>query len=631
MSTVSTEREREAQPSGSETELPRWTWRDQFAKRMRPVGIGVLFLIVGFFLVYPALMLVYGSVRSAAPGRGGQFTTEGLTNTLLSGRTYEVFANSVFLATTVTITSMALAVFFSWVVARTNTPGRKLIIPIMGAVLALPPLFFALSWALLGNPRAGLLNQMLMAVLPLSEAPININSWTGIILVLTLKATAFNFLLFFGAFLAMDRSLEEAALMNGASRMRAFFGVTLPVLAPALVGVTILAFVRGLQFFDVPLLLGRPADIWVFSTEIYRYIQEFIPGRYGEASSLALILIGTMILLVWFQGRLLRGRDFTTVGGKSTPRKVWDIGRWKYVCSGAIALYALFALGLPLFQLVHGSFQSVYGVWGVGELSLDNYREVLDRAMVRRSLRNTAIVATFGGFFAMMMAGALAYVTTRTKMRGRKLLDLMTWIPWAMPGVVLALGVLWAYLSVPPLRQFYGSRFLLVAGVMVGAIPICVRVVTGAFRQVGVELEESARIHGASWSRVFFGILLRLILPSFLAGWLVAGVIIIGDLSIPILLATPGNEMLSVAIFGIFQSGQAAQAAALFCIMLLAMAIVGGAAYGINRIGVWLTRGRRARRYGTGGPGLDAGGSPNDDPDAMSVGPPPVPATRTTE
>ncbi|HZR98989.1 MAG TPA: iron ABC transporter permease [Chloroflexota bacterium] len=557
-------------------------WRARLREQL--LGTGLL-LVVGFLTVFPLVMLAIGSVRTAAPGMPGAFSLDGYIVAYSDPQTYRTWANSLLLATQVTLVSTLIAVFFAWVVARTDTPGRGLAVPLMALVFAMPHLFFAMGWAMLGNPRIGLLNQLALAVLPLAEPPFDTNSWGGLVFVMALGAVPFKFLLILGAFRAMDLALEEASRAAGAGRLKTLLFVGLPILAPTILGVMVLSFVRGLQAFDVPLFLGLPAKIYVFSTRIFDYVANYQPARYAEASALAISLVVTMLGLVLLQWRILGRREFVTVTGKGYRPDVWRLGPWRYACAAALALYALLALVLPLGQMVLGSLQPVYGV-AAGGLSFDNYGAALGRPIVQRALRNTILIAVGGGLLAMALTTLVAYVVARSRFAGRRALDLAAWLPWTMPGIVLGLSMLWAYLSVPGLKSLYGTPWLLLIGVVVTVIPVGVRVMAGAIGQVGRELEESARIHGAPWWRAFVGIVLRVTAPSFLYGWLVVGLIISGELSVPMLLYAPGSEMLGVAVYNLYTQGRAAEAAAVFCVILAAIA----AAFAVAAVGAALAR-----------------------------------------
>jgi iron(III) transport system permease protein len=545
----------------------------------------LLLLVVGFLTGYPLLMLAYSSIRTGAPGYPGTFTLQGYAAAYGDPLTYQTWGNSFLLSTEVTLLSTVIAVFFAWLVARTDTPGRGLVVPLMALVYAMPGIFFAMGWAMLGNPRAGLLNTVARALLSLDEPIFNTNSWLGMVFVMTLTAVPFKFLLLLGAFRAMDMSLEESSRMAGAGRLRTLFFVGLPVLAPTILGVMILSFVRGIQALEVPLFLGFPAKIYVFSTRIYDYVSNYFPARYAEAGALSLALVATMLLLVVLQWRLLGQREFFTVTGKGYRPEIWSLSRWRYACSALLALYFLLALVLPLGQMMLGSLQQLYGLYR-WELYWGNYQAALSRPAVQTALGNTVLIAAVGGLAAMILTTLVAYVLTRTRAPWRRLLDFVAWLPWTMPGIVLGLGMLWAYLSVPGLSALYGTPWLLMLGVMVTVIPVGVRVMAGALGQVSPDLEESARIHGASWTRAFLGILVRITAPSFLYGWLVVAIIISGELSVPLFLYTPGSEMLGVAIYDLYQEGKTEQAAAVFCIVLAAIA----AAFAVGALVVPLAR-----------------------------------------
>jgi iron(III) transport system permease protein len=553
----------------------------------------LLLVVVAFLTVYPLVMLLFASFRTGRPGLEGEYSLQGYVNAYSDPMTYQTWVNSFALASEVTLLSTVLAIFFAWVVARTDAPGRKLVVPLMALVYAMPHIFFSLGWAMLGNPRGGLINFLARSLMGVQQPLVDINSWGGMVFVMTLTGVPFKFLLLLGAFRAMDITLEESSRMSGAGRVRTFLFIGLPIVAPTILGVMILSFVRGLQALEVPLFLGFPAKIFVFSTRIFDYIANRFPARYAEAAALALLLVVTMLLLILLQWRILGRREFITVTGKGYRPDVWKLGRWGYLCTAVIVAYALLALVLPLGQMVLGSLQRLYGLY-TWDLYWNNYALALARPPVQRALRNTVMIAALGGLLTMILTTCIAYVVSRTNLRWRKALDLCTWIPWTMPGIVLGLGMLWAYLSVPGLKLLWGTPWLLLLGVVVTVIPVGVRVMAGALSQVSPDLEESARIHGASWPRMFVGILARITAPSFLYGWLVVAIIISGELAVPMLLYSPGSEMLSIAVYDLFQDGRTEQAAAVFCVVLAGIALMFGVGAVLvrvlQRLVAWLER-----------------------------------------
>jgi iron(III) transport system permease protein len=525
-------------------------------------------------------MLILGSFQSLGPGRGGDWTFIGYQKAYTDWATLSSWSNSLILATSVTCISTIVAVSFAFIVARTDVPLRGVVLPVMTLAFVMPQIFFSLAWSMLGNARAGMINQIWRQIFPGAGPLFDVNSWAGMILVMSLATVAFKFLLLLGAFKGLDLALEEASRISGAGRFQTLVRVDLPVLAPTILGVMMLSFIRGLQATETPLFLGFPAGIYVFSTKMLDYINNYVPARYPEATALAVTGVIVMVTLVMLQWKLLGGREFITITGKGYKPEIWHLGKLKWAFTALIVVYLLLALVLPGIQLFLGSFQKIFGVYSWSSFTLDNYQKALDSPVVQRAARNTIQIAILGGLAGMAITTAIAYIVTRTTFFGRRALDLAVWSPWTMPGVVLGIGLLWAYISVPGLKELYGTPWLMMLGMIVTIIPVGVRVMSGALSQLSKDLEESARIHGASWFKAFMTVVVKLVMPSFLYGWLVIGVILSGELSVPLVLYAPGNEVLSVAIYGLQQNAQQAVAAAVFAMVLG----VAASALGIARL-----------------------------------------------
>ncbi|NUR89632.1 MAG: iron ABC transporter permease [Nonomuraea sp.] len=536
----------------------------------------LLVVLVCVLCVSPVVMLVVGAFRTAPPGLPGDWSLAPFADAYGDPETYSTLKNSAVLAVATKLLSTALAVFFCWVVARTTSPLRRLVTPMMMFVFAMPSLFFALSWGMLGNPDVGLINKVL------GDHLVNINSWWGLILVTTLKATASSYILLLGPFLALDRSLEEASFVSGAGRLRTFLRVDVPVLAPAITGIMILGFVVGLGSLDAALVIGVPAGIKVFPTQLFGYLYNSATPEYAQASALSLLLVVLTVALVGLQNRLLGKRSFTTVTGKGYRQEPWDIGRWRPVCAALIIAYGLLALVLPLGQLVLGSLQPVFGLYGA--LTLDNYVQLFQEPDIVSAFQATITVSLVGGLLAMLLAVVLQYVVRHHPGRLTRIISLATWLPWALPGIVLGLAMSWAYLSIPGLKELYGTVWILMIALVVTVTPIAGRVAEGAIVQLGKELEESARTSGASSTRALVGIVGRLILPSFVSGWFVTAIVISGSFDVPILMSTSTNRTIPVVVYELYTQGQAPMAAAAFCVLLALVGAVYAVGSGLRRL-----------------------------------------------
>jgi iron(III) transport system permease protein len=565
------------------------------ARNIRRPRLGVLALCVVCLLlfVWPVAMLAYGTLRTAPPGQGGRWSTSGLTSALTSWDVWHSFVNSLILSAATVALSTALAIYLAWLVTRTRTPLRQIVTPVAVLIFAVPPMFYTLSWAMLGQQPGGLIDKALHGMF--GAAPVNVQSWYGLIIVSVLGATAAQYLLLLGPFRALNPALEEASLVCGASRLRSVFQIEIPALGPAILGVMILGFVLGMGLLTTPLLLGEPAGIYVLPTEIYRLIEGETPADYAGASTLSLLLVLVVLALVAIQSKLLGQRKFVTVTGKSSRREAIDIGRWKWLGTLVIVIFTLFAFVLPLGQFVLGSFESYFGVYS--HFTTGNYSTVFQQPGTSQAFTTTLLVAVVAGFVATLLGVLITLAAQRSRSRLRRLPDLCVWLLWAVPGITLSLGIIWAYLSVPGLKSLYGTQWIVLLALIVGTTPIASRAVGGSIAQVARELEEAARTSGASALRATAGILVRLIAPSFAVSWLLSGIVASGNLDIPILLASSNNQTVPLLAYDLYDNGSLSQAAATFCVFIGIVAAVLAAA-AVARLAFGLRR-RAARRRAT--------------------------------
>lgn len=535
--------------------------------------MALLFLcaVIAFFFVWPVVMLTLGAFRTSPPGLPGEWSAAGFIDAYTNPETYTTLKNSVTLAVAVQVAVVFLGVFFAWAVARTNTPLRGIVTPMMVLVFAVPPLFFAISWGMLANDPAGMLNKGFRMITGTDTSPFNVYSWHGVIGVEVLKFTCAAYLLMLGPMQSMNRSLEEASLVSGAGRAKTFFAVNIPVLAPAITGLSVLGFVVSLGVLDIPLLLGLPAGIDVFPTRILGYINDSTPPEYAQASSLSLLFILVVVVLVVLQCRLLGNRGFATVTGRSYSQERWDIGKWRWVCTGAIVTYGILALVLPFTQLILGSLQGIFGLYT--GFTLGHYQSALSDPATFLALRNTILVGVLGGFIATAFAVITSYLTRHSRSQLNRFPQIAIWLLFAVPGVIMGLAMVWAYLSVPVLSNLYATVWIVLIALIVYVSPIASRVTEGSVVQIGSELEESARVCGASPVRTLVGITARLILPSFLAGWFITGILAAGNLDVPILLSAPSNQTIPLIVYQLYSNGETAQAAAVFCLFLAVVAM----------------------------------------------------------
>lgn len=534
----------------------------------RNVALALLVALLLFLTAYPLGMLVYGSLHTTPPGEAGVFTLDGY-RAMLTRTNAVVLLNTVVLSLVKTGLAMALAMFLAWIVARTDTPGRETLEVLITLPFYIPPILTAMAWSMLGTPKGGLINLAWTWLTGIREPLVNVYSYGGVVWHMMQYSTPFLFLLMVGAFKSMDPVLEESSRTSGAGAFTTFRRVTLGLMLPVTTSAFLLSFIRGVESFESALIFGAPAGIEVITTEIYNLINHTNRPDYQQATALALLIMALMLGLVAWQWRLLGGRSFFTVTGKGYTPRVARLGRWRWVTFGVCVLFFVVTVLLPVVQLVLGSFFTFFGFYRMSMVTTDHYVAIWQNRLVWRAFGNTLLLGVLGATATMLLGGIVAYVLVRTRFHVRRVLEVLAWLPWMMPGMVLGVGFLWAYAMMPGPVQLYGTLWaLLVAYVTLGT-PLAVRTMAGAFAQLAHDLEECSRVHGATWWTTFRRILLALAWPAFAVGWILIFFIILRELSASILLYSVGNEVLSVVVMRLWTEGKAGQVSVIALVMLL--------------------------------------------------------------
>lgn len=534
----------------------------------RRIGMTLLILLLGFLTVYPLSMLLYGSLHSTPPGMAGEFNLDGYRD-ILTAENIIVLVNTVGLSLAKTVPSILLAILLAWICARTDTPYRGTLEVLITLPFFIPPILTAMAWGMLGNKQVGVINMAYQWLTGTTDAPINVYSYGGIVWHMMQYSTPFLFLFIVDAFRAMDPSLEESSRMCGASRWMTFRRITLILMMPAIISSFMLSLIRGIESFESPLFFGLPAGITVITTEIYNAINHRATPAYQYATALSFAIMVMMFLLVIWQWHLLRGRTFTTVTGKGYNPAITRLGPWKWVTFSFCILFFIVTVVLPVGQLAVGSVFKFFGFYGYDMLTLEHYVAVFQNNDVWRAVRNTMLLGLAGASATMVLGGIVAYVTVRTRWRGRRLIDALAWLPWMMPGMVLGVGFLWAFAMLPGPIPIYGTIWALLLAYMALGTPIAVRVMSNAYHQLSYDLEECSRVHGASWWQTLWRILIALAWPTFAVGWVLTFFGIMRELSASILLYSVGSEVLSVTLLKLWANGQAEQVSVIGLMMML--------------------------------------------------------------
>ena len=535
---------------------------------VRDIGLFALILLLAFLTLYPLAMLFYGSLSSTPPGMEGVLNLDGYAK-VMSPRNAAILFDTVVLSLVKTVISLAGAVLLAWIIARTDTPMRGPLEVLITLPFFIPPILTAMAWGMLGNPQLGVINLAWTWLTGFQGPLINVYSWGGVVWHMCQYSIPFLFLFLVDAFRAMDPSLEDCSRMCGASRWMTFRRITILLIYPVLTSSFILSFIKGIEAFESPLFFGTAAGVNVITTEIYSAINHSARADYQYATALSFVVLGLMLLLVLWQWWVLRGRSFQTVTGKGFRPAVVELGPWRWVTFGICVLFFVLTVAFPIGQILVGSLFKFFGFYSWDMLTFEHYRNVWRNQEFWRALRNTATLGLVGATATMLLGALVAYVSVRTEYRGRRLIDLMAWLPWMMPGMILGVGFLWAFAVLPGPLQIYGTIWALLIAYMALGTPVATRVMSGAYHQLSYDLEECSRVHGASWLQTMRYILIALAWPAFAVGWVLTFFSIMRELSASILLYSVGSEVLSVTLLKMWSNGRMEQVSVIGLMMIL--------------------------------------------------------------
>ncbi len=505
-----------------------------------------ILLTVGFLVVYPILLLL---LHSFEVGPLGRTTHWGLDNWRTAFETPGILAavwNTMSLAVTRQGIAIVLGIMLAWLLARTDLPGRGWFEFGFWVAVFLPSLTVTLGWIMLLDGHGGLLNRLLEQVPFISRGPFDVFSWWGIVWVHLVTGTLpIKVMLLTPAFRNMDASLEEASRTAGAGTFGTLFRVAIPLIAPTVLVVLLIGMIRSLEAFEIELVLGTPANIDVYSTLIYRSVLR-PPLQFGEATVLSLMILAIMLPLVIAQQRYTSRRSFATVSGKFRAQQT-KLGSWKWPLFGLVATLVLTITVLPIGLVVMGTFMKIFGQFGISDAwTLEHWRTALSSANFMRAMLNSILIAGGASLLAMALCSAVAYIVVRSAFGGRGALDFLVWLPSTFPGIVIGLGYLWLFLGTPWLRPIYGTTFLLVLVATLGSITLTSQIIKSNLLQLGAELEEASWASGASWWYGFRRVILPLIAPAIAAVGVLAFASAAASTSHVALLATQGNQPLSI-------------------------------------------------------------------------------------
>jgi iron(III) transport system permease protein len=524
------------------------------------IVLALLVLILCYQVVIPVLMIVWTSFKIARPGEPDFFdfslSLANYTRAFSSKDFWAATWNTLRFAVASSSVSFVLGTFLAWAVHRTDTPLAKLVNILTLGRIIIPGILITVSWVLLASPSIGALNHFVEALTGVKRF-FNIYSFWGMVWIHSLEMTPLAYLLLSAALQSMDPRLEEASAVAGAGSWPTLRRVSLPLILPAVGSAVMLLLIYSVENFEVPLLLGGRAGVRVYTTEVY-YNTSRTPTDWGLASAYAMAILLLCVTLLAVHFRLVRhGERYQTVTGKDyRPRRI-ELGAWRYVTCALSLLLVFLITGLPFLVMLYSSFLRRYQAptaQAFQSMSLGNYAAIFtEHSYSLVPMWNSTLVGIGSATAVMLLVATVSYFVNKTRLRGRKLLDFLAFIPIAVPSVVLGTAFLWFYLLVPV--PVIGSLTIIGLAYITRYMSVALRFVSSSMLQIHSELEEAAQVAGGRWWSNFRRIYLPLLRPGIMAGWFWVMVHAYRELTIALMLARSRNRTAAVVIYDLWENG----------------------------------------------------------------------------
>lgn len=527
-----------------------------------------LIVVVGFLTLCPVLMLLLGSFSQGLTAFGS-FTTAKYVAAYTDPFLLEVTFNTVVFVIGSSLFSTVLAVFLAYLNTRTNMPMKGMFTVLSIVPMMIPHLLFSVSWALLLNPSNGLLNMMLQSTFGLQEAPLNIYSLWGMILVEGLLNMPIAYLIIAPAMASFDVSLEESSRVFGGSVWRTLVRITLPVLRPAILAAFILAIVRSLASYAVPRVLGTPGRVDVLATYLFEMISTGFAPDYGKAAALGMSVLSASIgLIVLYRYLTAESSKYVTISSRGFKPSVIELRRAKIPLFILVGIISILMIVLPVAVLLYTSmipYSMVPSAKAFSMMSWANWIDVIQDPLSKVAMKNSLFLAVVGATLGVLLSLFVAYVVVKLRTKAAGLLDTLSFLSFSFPGIVIGIGFMWFFVQTP----LYATLTALLLAYIAAYLPYGIRPLSAAFVQVHAHLEESSLVSGASSMTTMRRIIIPLLIPGVVSAWILMATMYIRELTVSVVLSRPGTEVLAVQILSYAEDGLWGKLSALGIIMIL--------------------------------------------------------------
>jgi len=547
---------------------------------------GFLLILIGL----PVAMVILMSFRTGFPGEDVPFTLENFATVYLTPKTYEILLNTLYFAVSSVSITLLIAVPLVWILMRTDIPFKKTIYVLLTIGILIPVFLRTIAWIILLSPRIGLINKWLQELFALSSPPFNLYSITGMAFVQGVSFVPGAFFMLAAAYRSMDPSLEEAAYTSGVGKLKTFLKINIPITWPAIAAVMVYLSMTAIAVFEVPAIIGLPARIHVLSSLIFTSTTPStgLP-EYGMAGAYGAIMLVLGLAFAFLYVRLVKqGKKYTVITGRGYRPRELALGRWKWPALGFVFFYLAIEVFIPFAVLLWASllpYLQLPSAEALSSMTLKHYIEIPANVGLRPFI-NTLILMFAVPTLTMILSVLVSWIVIRTQVSFRGFLDTLVFIPHAVPGILMAVGLAYLGLAYRDYFPLYGTVSIIVLAHTINWIAYGTRTTNSVMIQVHRELEEAGRVSGASAPRVLGKIVLPLIAAGVLNSWVWIGMLSYREVTMSLTLLTRSNVVISTVVWQFWGSGWIPQVAALGVILILfATIVVGTVRFALSRIG----------------------------------------------
>ena len=540
------------------------------------------FLIMTTVVILPVVMIIYNTFWD-----GTKIDLEMFRRVIFREENLAAMKNTVIIAVISTIFATIIGVFFAWLLGRSDIPMKGLMRWLFSIPFMIPPFLAAMAWDMMFSGRGGYVNRFLMDIFNLKNAPFNINTIWGIIVIEVVYYFPFVYMQVVSALERMDPTLEESARIAGAKQWHVIRTITLPLTIPAISSGTLLVLITSLSNYGIPRMVGSSKNIFTLPTKIVDLVNRAGGDFQGirEATALSVVLVIVVSIALFVQRKLLKAGRYDIIKGKSMRPTLIKLRAAKYPLLVFSLVFLMLVVLAPLVIIVLVSMLRAYGLpFAMENFTFANYAKILvNNKSVTDSIKNSLFLGFSSGFICLFLGVMLSYVIYKVKPKGSGLLETLAVLPYSLPGTVMAIGCILAWSGAVFGITLYNSIWIILVAYIARYLSYTLKSCSASLQQVHISLEDASRACGATHMESLSDVTLPLIKPAMISSFFLVFLPAMRELTTSVLLYGPNSRTLGVAIQNLRDNGYMTQAAALSVVAIVIIMVCNGVVKYITR------------------------------------------------